>query len=53
MAVLTPILGAIFLRNIGRGVETKDGGGDDGGAGREIGVGDGTIGSETGGGGGG
>lgn len=38
MTVLTPIFGAIFLRNNGLGVGTEDGGGDDGGAKWELGV---------------
>lgn len=51
IAVLTPIFGAIFFRNIVLAVWIEAGGGDDGGGGREIDVEGTTIEREAGGGG--
>jgi hypothetical protein len=47
---LTPIFGAIFFRNIGLDVGIEEGGGDDGGAGKEIDMEGTTTGREAGGG---
>jgi hypothetical protein len=47
---LTPIFGAIFFRNTGLAVGIEEGGGDDGGAGKEIDIEGTTTGREAGGG---